>query len=304
MPDSTLQVSTLVLNNTLTVNTFSANGVVIDSTGIHTPNNSFNINTTSISITNGASTTTLRRIVSVPSIRIGSNTVTALPSIETVNVQIFTSNGTWTTPSWYTGNQELIIVHAWGAGGGGNTSAGGAGGAMIVGYYMGSDVTSNVAVTVGSAGAAGQPGGNSVFNVTGMALTGYGGGAATSTSAGGGGGWQANGASGSGGGPLGGAAGNPGTDSTFGGGGGGLSAGANGGSSIYGGGGGAFTTGTGGKSLYGAGGGSYTGPVGISVYGGFGGNSSVAATSPGGGGGPSVPGARGEVRVYTIRKYY
>lgn len=238
---------------------------------------------------------------------------------EIVNTQIFTANGTWTKPSWATDGKELVIVHMWGGGGGGATatavsSAGGGGGAFAYGYYIANNLSSTVAVTVGDGGiggsnANGAIGGNSVFNTTFIAGGGSGAFCNSSfTAAGAGGGWFTPGTTaatgGVGGHPVGGA--NTGAASTFGGGGSGTAS-IDGGLSIYGGGGGTTGNRLGGSSVYGGGGGTQTGnsSSGLSVYGGRGAYSSVAATIPGGGGGGFdtgvANGARGEVRVYTLR---
>lgn len=236
---------------------------------------------------------------------------------ELVNTQIFTANGTWTKPSWATDGNELVIVHMWGGGGSGSltsgiSASGGGGGAFVFGYYMANQLSSTVSVTVGSGGlytanaTSGSNGGNSVFSATNATLTAYGGGGAfantTVTSGGGGGGWLSNGNGNVPGNPL--PGGIPaGAESTFGGGFGSNSTTiANGGVSVYGGGGGnRFSGGNGGSSIFGGGGGGNTG--GSSIYGGRGGNINEDGFIPGGGGGYRLTnGARGEVRVYTLRK--
>jgi hypothetical protein len=240
---------------------------------------------------------------------------------ESVNTQIFTVAGsnTWTKPSWATTGNELVIVHMWGGGGGAkfNTpGSGGGGGAFVFGYFKSSQVNATCNVVVGAGGAGNgtanaTQGGNSIFyaNTTNL-LTAYGGGGARGgidpPPAGGGGGWLSAGIIGTGGDPLGGASsGTPG-DSTFGGGGGATTTSPTvGGSSVYGGGGGGRAGANGGASIFGGGGGGGSG--GRSIFGGQGGSSSVTPpTTPGGGGGSSVTagvsnGARGEVRVYTLR---
>lgn len=220
---------------------------------------------------------------------------------ETVNTQIFTSNSIWVKPAWATTGNELVIVHMWGGGGGGSSGGGGGGGgAFVLGYYKANQCNNAVSVIVGRGGAANAVGENSSFNSNGtVALVAYGG-ANGSTSGGAGGGWFSAGSGTTGGGPLGGTAG---SDSTFGGGG----STTNGGSSIYGGGAGARTT-TAGNSVFGGAGGrgsSSTSSAGFSIFGGQGGSNSAGgnATTPGGGGSALVnqSGARGEVRVYTLR---
>lgn len=298
---SELNVTTLTITDSLLRSTYTGQGVTVNTTSItESATGAFVINTNAITIGTGATNTMIQAVFNEPSINVNANNTTRLPSNETCNVQIFTANGTWTTPVWFTGSGELIIVHAWGGGGGGNVSSGGGGGAMLVGYYLGgTDVTANVTVTVGSGGSIGVAGGDSIFNAP-SPMTASGGGQADASYGGGGAGWWSGGAPFTGGDPLGGI-GN--SDSTFGGGGGSQGAGISGGSSIYGGGGGGLTTGAGGSSIYGGGGGTSTGQRGTSVYGGFGGNTSISASTPGGGGASQGAGARGEVRVYTIRKY-
>ena len=229
--------------------------------------------------------------VSVKSITIGGNTVSVLT--ESVNVQIFTANGTWTKPSWATDGKELVVAHLWGGGGNGSAGNGGGGGAFVFGYFIANNLSATQSVVVGLATQ------NSSF----ANLVAYGG--ATPVSpliGGGGGGWISAGAgNGPGGAPLGGSFG---AVSTFGGGGGGDDAA--GGSSIYGGGGGGGNGNRGGDSVFGGAGGSGSNSTTIatSVYGGSGANTLVAAQIPGGGGAGNAnnsAGARGEVRIYTYR---
>lgn len=248
---------------------------------------------------------------------------------ETVNTQIFTANGTWTKPSWATDGRELVIVHMWGGGGGSaggvgsSGGSGGGGGAFAFGYFITSNLSSTEAVVVGGGGAGqaaasgvtiqGGAGGNSSF--ANLVAFGGGGGTYNSTlspaySAGGGGGWLRVGSNTAGGGPLGGTSAS--TDSTFGGGVGavGFSPAVDGGNSIYGGGGGAASaltpstfSRTPGNSIFGGGGGGTVTLAGSSIYGGSGGNR-ADGNIPGGGGGTGpngYAGARGEVRVYTLR---
>lgn len=104
-----------------------------------------------------------------------------------VDVQVFTTSGTWTAPG---GTITAIYVEAWGAGGGGaggtggggsqKGAAGGGGGGYKSRYFVAGDVTSPVTVTIGASGAggaggsgaAGSSGGNTTF---GSLLTAYGG---------------------------------------------------------------------------------------------------------------------------------
>lgn len=75
------------------------------------------------------------------------------------NIQVFTTNGTWTKPSGISN----VYVKVWGAGGGGNggggnniKAGGGGGGGYSEGY---TSVTGNVTVTVGSGGVGSSSGG-------------------------------------------------------------------------------------------------------------------------------------------------
>jgi hypothetical protein len=246
---------------------------------------------------------------------------------ETVNTQIFSVAGsnTWTKPSWANTGNELVIVHLWGGGGSGShdpgaTASGGGGGAFVFGYFKSSQVNATCNVVVGAGGAApadenpGNNGGNSIFyaNTT-NSLVAYGGAGGfantTATGGGAGGGWlgvgTSTGVAATGGAPLGGtiSATESTRTSTFGGGAGSNSStGGIGGSSVYGGGGGGFNTSNAGSSIFGGGGGTFVAAAGSSVYGGRGANNTLSVAGiPGGGGTIVGAGARGEVRVYTLR---
>ncbi len=231
-------------------------------------------------------------------------------SSNAIDVQNFTTSGTWTKP----GSGTVALVQGWGAGasGGSGTGAGGGGGAYNSAWFLLSALTSTVTVTIGAGGAtannaAGNAGGNTTF---GSFLTAYGGapGAAGGVNGGGGGGALGAGTTGS----------TTGAGGRLGGGAGGAS-GANGSDATTlwggGGGGGNGSTGVGGYTYYGGGGGGGGGGAfagGVSVYGGNGGagaaGNATAGSAPGGGGGGSNnqasgvsgAGARGEVRVYTF----
>jgi len=227
---------------------------------------------------------------------------TSQTSASNGNAQIFTSNGTWTKPSWATGDQ-MVTFEMWGGGGGGGASAGGGGGAYVRGTLKASQLAATQAVTVGTggpAGSSGTGGGNSSF----FNFTAYGGGAGLNITTGGGGGGTAGaGSAGSGG------SGYAGAPSGFFNGGSptvnGVTCGTSG--SVYGGGGGtAYGCGTsGGASVYGGGGGGTPGnSPGASIFGGSGGAYNTAGSIPGGGGGGGngasgmQAGARGEVRIW------
>lgn len=225
-----------------------------------------------------------------------------------------TTTGTWTKPTLVNASSS-VLVECWGGGGGGGSrsgsaSGGGGGGGYIYKMFKASDLTSTVAITIGSGGAANTAGGNTTF---GSYLTAYGGGGGVNnnTGAGGGGGGMTAGASGSaanggaGGSPVGGAGGagagtgndgfggaggagnGSGGDAAYGGAGGSSSDGGVAGNSIYGGGGGGGTNGTSGSD---------TG--GTSVFGGAGGNGNHSGVGsngsvPGGGGGAGTTGGTG-----------
>lgn len=286
-----LEVTNTVVSNTiLVINALATNSnVTINSTSltIFAVGSNTTINSTSIRISNATNSATLAAISNTPYIVVNSVSYSKLYT-ETMNVQIFTANGIWQRPSWANTGKELIVVNMWGAGGPGG------GGAFAFGYSNGSfpsQITNasgtfcNVIVGTGNSTSR-----TSEFYYTNTrVLRAYGGGAYS------GGGWTSQGDAdivGFGGGPVGGAT--AGDFGTFGG-------GANGGYSIYGGG-GANTAagGAGGNSFYG-GGGYGTTTRGTSIYGGFGGNTTTLPTAPGGGGNSSVGGARGEVRVFTLR---
>lgn len=126
-------------------------------------------------------------------------------STSPIDVQTFTSSGTWTKPS----SGTLALIRAWGGGGSGSKGAaadaggGGGGGGYSEKWIALSSLSSTETVTIGAGGAAvtaaltyGNAGGNTTF---GSRLTAYGGGAASSTGSnggaggGGGGGFAAGG---------------------------------------------------------------------------------------------------------------
>ena len=323
---STIQASNVVSNGTIVSNTVSEPdaSLTINSTGLFVNSFPF-VNTSAIILGNSSVNNIFQATLSEPSITVNGNIITSFSAgDEMVNVQIFTTSGTWTKPSWATGvsandevinaNDSLVIVHLWGAGGGGNTQVlgrGGGGGAFVYGIYTSSQVNATAAVVVGVGGSPGQPGGassfgnSSSFGPGNRTLTAYGGGGGgnTSGSGGGGGGWLSAGTISTGGTPL---PGNTttGYNSTFG---GGSTDSGGAGGSIYGGAAGSYSAGVA-VTIYGGGGGAFSTPGGSSVYGGRGGNNTVAATVPGGGGGSNTAafatGANGKVVVYTLRKMY
>lgn len=138
-------------------------------------------------------------------------TGTALPALDgsnltgvgkPIDVQEFTSGGTWTKPS----GASRVLVRLWGAGGSGASSAsgspddasGGGGGAYTEAWFDASDLGATETVTIGSGGAGvlggggaatpGNDGGNSSFGSLLQANGGKGGNAGTTDQAGGNGG--------------------------------------------------------------------------------------------------------------------
>jgi hypothetical protein len=243
-----------------------------------------------------------------------------------VDVQTFTSSGTWTKPS----SGTFAIIEIWGGGGGGGKDAtaynagGGGGGAYNRLRIALSSLTSTVSVGIGAAGIGktgadgdGTAGGTTTF---GAYLTAYGGGGASDTGAGGGGGGvgsagqtTANTVGGVGGAPndylydwdnQAGASNSSAHPSTFGGGTGGSGAAALpiGGFSIVGGGGGGggdsvstIDGGPGGNSVFGGGGGGSGDNIagGRGGYSLFGGSGGAGCSISGAGGAGSVPAGGG-----------
>ena len=233
-----------------------------------------------------------------------------------INVQTFTSSGTWTKPSGYSASSR-VFVQTWGGGGSGGKAAyatGGGGGGYNEAWLTLSQFGATETATVGAGGAAvtgvtGNVGGNTTLGSLITAYGGAGGVASASFAAnnGGGGGGQISAGSGATpGSPIlgrftGGCAsfappGNGGS-----GGSGGLNA-VDGFAHGGGGGGGPSSAMTGAASVWGGGGGGgyYTstlnaGAGGASVWGGNGGaavaaSNGVAGTQPGGGGGGTATG--------------
>ncbi|TPQ50865.1 hypothetical protein C2U72_11275, partial [Prosthecomicrobium hirschii] len=235
---------------------------------------------------------------------------TTLGISSALDVQLFTTSGTWTKPSGKS-DDTPVLARGWGGGGSGARSSGtaqdrsgGGGGAFNWVWLRLGDLPGTVPVTIAAGGAsrtinqAGQAGGDSTF---GTFLTCHGGAGGTQTgsnSPGGGGGGVRGAASGATGGLGTGASG----DTLFGGAtgasghgaashfGGGAGAGAendrNGGNSEWGGAGGSSRSGSGGLSKFGGNGGSSTAKDGIAPGGAGAGDSTTSGA-----------GARGEIHV-------
>lgn len=239
----------------------------------------------------------------------GGASAPAWGTVPTTDYQTFTASGTWTKPSSAV-TDSRVFVEAWGAGGGGSSGGGGGGGGYNYKWFLASELTDTVTVTIGAGGAADPAGATAGGNTTfGAYLTAYGGGSGAPSNFGGGGGGGMAGAGASGSGTTGGAGGAGSYATTAATNGTNFDCGATapsaagaGYTSYYGGGSGAYCSvaNAGGKSVYGGGGGGTSG--GTSVFGGAGGTSAAAGTAPGGGGGTNgstagTAGARGEVRV-------
>ena len=211
-----------------------------------------------------------------------------------INVQTFTSSGTWTKT-----RGTVVQIELWGAGGGGGGGnaatyygGGGGGGDYSKKTVLASTLGATVTVTIGAGGTGGAAntdgtaGGNSTF---GTVLTGYGagrgGGASGAANGGGGGGGGTHGLGGNATGVT------DGTAGPLGGGPGAATTAAASATNIYGGGGGGGSSGGGGRS-FGGGGGGGAGGAGISILGGNG-STATAGTQPGGGGGGGSIGAAG-----------
>lgn len=279
-----------------------------------------NFNSGNATLTHSANTLNF----AVTNLQHGGVAIATASDVQGIDVQQFTSSGTWTKPAGYNASCP-VLVRAWGGGGGGATGdgsddggGGGGGGACVDVWCRLSDLGATETVTVGSGGAAqtstnqdGNAGGTTTFGGFMSAYGGAGGVDANTNSFGGGGGGGAGvagagNADNSGDGENGGAGGSPdgaaaGANGYFGGGGGGNEDN-NGGASVYGGGGGggggavSGTGGDGGASVSGGGGGGGGGASassgGTSTTGGAGGaggnGTGTAGSQPGGGGGGCV----------------
>lgn len=142
-----------------------------------------------------------------------------IPPNSIVDIQSFTSDGTWTKPTSYTPYMVMVVAYGGGGGGGGaegqaagnirSGGSGGGGGARVERMFLASDLSATEAVTIGLGGTggtggtaangnSGTSGGNTTF---GSHLTAYGGGAgfggdSTDASGGGGGGFGSKGSDG------------------------------------------------------------------------------------------------------------
>jgi hypothetical protein len=134
----------------------------------------------------------------------GTTWTSATPATSVINVQTFTSSGTWTKPSLSASSR--VLIQAWGGGGSGGreTGMGGGGGGYNERWLNLSQLGATETITIGAGGAAkttngsGNPGGNTTV---GSLVSAYGGGAgsglgASSTTGGGGGGQLSAGANG------------------------------------------------------------------------------------------------------------
>lgn len=234
----------------------------------------------------------------------GTTQTTAASGGGSVDVQTFTSSGSWSKPS--SGN--VVFVQCWGGGGGGGRGnsyggGGGGGGAFQSGFFNKASLGATVSVTIGAGGTGNTSGGagggggttsfgNYIYAAGGGGGRGGTGNCASDTYSGGSGaaagGMAGGSATGSGvDGPAGSALGN--LFASGGGGGGGCGNGGGGsGGNVQGGG-----TGGNGSSGYGGGGGGAAGGTGGGNGGTGGSSAGTAGAVPGGGGGGGKSGAGG-----------
>lgn len=112
----------------------------------------------------------------------GTTWASTAPTSAGVNIQTFTSSGTWTKPSGYAAGSR-VLIQAWGGGGSGgraDSSGGGGGGGYIEKWVLLSAMGSTETITVAAGGASvtsgtgnGASGGNTTV---GSVATAYGGG--------------------------------------------------------------------------------------------------------------------------------
>lgn len=137
---SNLNIST---NGNSSINVGGANGVFVNSTAIVVGNSSVNtvMNSTSIST----------QTITINGVSYTGNAATQ----QFMNVQIFTSNGTWIKPSWAKAN-DVVTIMLWGGGGGANTylnqKSGGGGGACVKVNILASQCNSICNVVIGAGG--------------------------------------------------------------------------------------------------------------------------------------------------------
>jgi len=226
----------------------------------------------------------------------GTLVMEAIQAGATVQVDEFTSSGTYNKPS----GAALVRARLIGAGGGGGFREGGGGGACAIVTLYASEVPDSVNVSVGSGSGYQEDGGDTAFGDLVTAGGGEGGGGGTSDCTGGA--------------VIQGSFNSPPADeyAVRGGGIGGVSTNGNGGYAEFGGGGGGDENGAGGGSLFGGGGGAGVDSDSVGSGGFFGGDGGTGASSSGesggspgtfpggGGGGAGGSGADGKATIITI----
>jgi len=127
----------------------------------------------------------------------GTTWTSATPATSVINVQTFTSSGTWTKPSGYAAGSR-VMIEAWGGGGSGAKSQGlgGGGGGYNYRWLNLSQMGATETITIGAGGAAkttngaGNTGGTTTAGSLVSAYGGGGGASGTGGNTGGGGGGQ------------------------------------------------------------------------------------------------------------------
>lgn len=120
---SELQVTSLESTTKLTTNgSITAGQTTINSVGIALQGSNGIINTTAVKVTSASGDKIISSYIQTPYITVNGEDVSVLLT-ETVNTQIFSSNGSWVKPSWANTGNELVKVDLWGGGGAGNTSS-------------------------------------------------------------------------------------------------------------------------------------------------------------------------------------